>query len=163
MSIYDEQLAQLRSLLLGKTIKDIVAPNAMEGICKFIMEDGSAFRILATELGWWIEETVARPMDPYPSLTQLFDDYHNTWYLGRGSLDEEAEVEVVDDKLMVCSPSGASYCIALKSLSPWELQVVKDERGRKILARAATLGDCWRTLFSKGYDCPVDLVYEANQ
>jgi hypothetical protein len=58
MGLYndDEDIEQLRALLIGKTIKSIERSTAYEaGIAKFLMEDGVVFDLCGGDLGWWIE------------------------------------------------------------------------------------------------------------
>jgi hypothetical protein len=56
----NEMLQELRSRLVGKTILAIDPPRICEGICKITLTDGSAFKLCATDLGYWVEEVRKR-------------------------------------------------------------------------------------------------------
>jgi hypothetical protein len=49
-------LKKIQSLLVGRTILKIEPPDDDEQIFKFVLVDGSSFKLYATELGWWIDE-----------------------------------------------------------------------------------------------------------
>jgi hypothetical protein len=53
---YANKLKRLKELLEGKTVSRIEASTAREGLCKFVLSNGTAFELCANDLGFWIED-----------------------------------------------------------------------------------------------------------
>ena len=54
--LYGGNIKQLKELLEGKTISQIEASRASEGLCKFILSDGTSFDLCGNDLGFWVED-----------------------------------------------------------------------------------------------------------
>lgn len=164
-----ESFEKLKHLLEGKTISKIEPPEASEAICKFVMEDGSAFRLHATELGFWTEETIGIDNRFYKNLDQLIIDYDHYTYVLKPSYNYNLPAakivithdvfssEDVEEIINFIAPDNKSFSIKSKNLSKEELKIVRDPEGIKILSDAANMGVCWRMFFGKNYDCPEHL------
>ena len=59
MGLYGSAHPKLKKLLEGKKVLKVDPPDTDEAICKITMSDGVTFRLSATELGSWVEETGA--------------------------------------------------------------------------------------------------------
>src|SRR5271165_7683514 len=106
----DKPLKQLQSLLEGKTIQSIEPPNASEAICRFVLTDGTSFRLHATELGFWIEGKAG--VKGYEDLDALMEDYgHHTYNLfPKYNFDlPDATVNLKDTTLEVIAPDGKVF------------------------------------------------------
>lgn len=152
MGLYnnDTPLKQLQTLLEGKTISKIEEPNASEAIAKFVMADGSAFRLHATDLGFWIEET--RGANGYNSLDTLIRDYYHHAYRLGSFAAEVYRLNSIDDVLVFRSSDNTLFSIDISKLSKKELIIVSDKRGLEILGEAVGMGDMWKTFFQKNRD-----------
>jgi hypothetical protein len=51
----DEDMDELRKLMIGKKVVKIDEMNDYEGIAQFTMDDGTIFCLYSTEIGFWIE------------------------------------------------------------------------------------------------------------
>ena len=143
-------LQQLRSLLEGKTIAKIEEPGVSEAIAKFVMTDGSAFRLHATELGFWIEGTIASPDSDYPSLTALAVDYcHHAYSSNRDYDDTPATIVLENDRVAFFAPDDTAYSVKLTSLTATELNILHHQSSCKVLLDSLILGEAWTTLFLK--------------
>ena len=154
---------QLKSLLEGKTINAIEPVNSCESICKFVLTDGTAFSLCATELGFWIEMS-AGP-NGYQSLNDLITEYYNDivpdfqngW---NRSYVLPPMIDASNDSIIFLSPEGKTYSISRSNLTDWEKLILANDDGVAILADAAKeQGTTWRLYFSKNSDCPKELIW----
>jgi hypothetical protein len=114
------------------------------------MSDGSVFRLHATDLGFWVEDTIA-PEASYPSLDMLFREYeHHTYYMKEKT---PTEVEIAtfstqdpDLEVVITAPDGRVF----------KATVSKDSEDGQLLSRsnvvdrlkeAADLGNVWKFAF----------------
>ena len=154
-------LKELKTRLEGKTILRIDPPNAGEAICKFVLTDGSAFRLHATDLGYWVEE--AEGPNGYNSLNGLIIDYGHHMYnlLPKYDFDPpHAKITISsDDVIDFIAPDGKQFVICVKNLSDKEIAIISHPKGKKLLAEAAALGNYWRTAFRPHHndECPEEL------
>jgi hypothetical protein len=153
MGLYndDKTFKQLQTLLEGKTISKIEKPGTDEGIAKFVMADGNAFRLCATELGFWIEETMGT--NGYNSLDTLIMDYYNYAYICAYKLEAfyipDAKVSCGGGVLTFRAPDETLFCINTNKLSKEELLITTSERGLELLGESASIGDLWKSFFRK--------------
>lgn len=146
----NNQLSKLRSLLEGKTILKIEEPGASEAIAKFIMMDGSAFRLHATELGFWMEETISSNAGFYPSLTGLAIDYGHYMYnlMPHYNFNPPPANSIIeDDAVIFLSPDDKRWRIKLSSLSETEKNIIKHIDACFELCNSLLLGDMWMIPF----------------
>ena len=144
----DKTLDKLRKLLEGKTIAKIEPPNASEAICRFVLTDGTAFRLHATDLGYWMEETEGP--NGYQSLHGLLTDYghHSNSLLSQYNFDPPDAVIVREDKEVKFSAAdGKIFSISWDKLLPLEQKIINNPVGIKLLAEAAAMGDAWKIIF----------------
>jgi hypothetical protein len=151
MSNNDKDFQTIKQAFLGKTVVSVDPPEADEAIAKFTMSDGSCFRLHATDLGYWIEQTVGVGQ-PYKSLETLFVDYYHCANV------QEPTVEITPASLMLVSPAGNTFRIHRSCLNEWENKVVSHPQAEDLLAFAAVMGDVWRIVFSVQYGCPEELA-----
>lgn len=152
----DNIVKQLSDLLVGKTIERIENPNASEAIAKFVMTDGTAFRLHATNLGAWIEKTVAKNKDDlYSSLTDLIADYDYE--------TKEPPIYYDEEPIRFVAPNGKQFRINHSALTQQEGKIIELSDGLALLLEAFSMGDCWKLFFRKGYlgtkNIPSDLFY----
>jgi hypothetical protein len=180
-----DPLEKLRLLLEGKTILKVEKPNAPEAICKFVLSDGTAFRLHATDLGFWIEGSV-HDDGVYNNLTDLLVDYSNHTRFIEHEKNREIEdhfnydvpegayyesppanifINIDADQNYQClfiAPDGKEFRGNIYSFSEYEkkLFLFSKGKGKEILSEAAILGNAWTLLFSKNNeDCPAELCY----
>jgi hypothetical protein len=156
-----DALKDLQDRLVGKRIVAVEPANATEGVCLFKTDDGQSFRLHATDLGFWTEDTVGED-GYYPSLHALMVEYsyHNHDISpGYNYNPPDAKAVFKDGVLTVRSPKKREFKIREAKLTPWELTVAKDKAGPRLLGFAALMGDAWRTPFTGSYEgCPKRLV-----
>lgn len=141
---------KLKSLLENKKIIKVEDPKVSECICKFTMEDGSSFRLHATDLGFWIEETVSNNNE-YQSLNSLMNDINK---LSDSYNQEKAEIIKFNNKF-IFSLLNKDYIIDEKNLSEKEKFILNSDIGKNILIDAIETGPFWKSRFSSyNDDCP---------
>lgn len=156
-----KQLKQLQSLLEGKTIAAIEKPNAAEAIAKFVLTDGTAFRLHATELGFWIETTAG--VEGYNSLDDIMTDYGHYTYdlIPKYKFDlPDAIVNMNGFILEVIAPDGKVFTADTTKFNAYDQSIVNHPEGRKILAMYAAMGDMYATGFTTYINptCPKELI-----
>lgn len=145
-------LEELRFRLEGKTILKIEEPNAAESICKFILSDGSAFRLHATDLGFWMENTVGT--QGYQSLNDLIIDYeHSVYYLTSTYPfgPPPAKLSIDGDKLVFTSPNGKLFEIERSKLTDIENNIINNPEVLPVLLDSFISGYYWKTFFTPRY------------
>jgi len=148
---------ELASLMVGKTVIAVDPPCAGEAVAKFTLSDGTSFRLHATELGAWVEKTVASG-GLYRSLDFMYRDY------GHYTL-EEPEVALIDGRLVLEAPDGTQFIGVVDSFPEEDRKVVAHSKGFPLIAFAAQLGPMWRAAFSPKYYpdlCPLELARESG-
>jgi len=142
----EKELDQLRKLLEGKTIQKIDPATLDESICKFILTDGTAFILCATELGFWIKETAG--ITGYKSLDALMSDYgdhiYNADSKNKAFTEENAKIDIINNIIIFTSPFNKEFHIALSNLSKNEQKLINHKTGKKLLERMASSGYFWR-------------------
>src|SRR5271165_621276 len=153
---------ELQSLLEGKTISAIEPPNASEAIAKFVLTDGTAFRLHATDLGFWIEKTAGTK--GYPSLDAMMTDYyHHVSSLREYNGDfPDALVNLNGNILEVVSPDGKTFTADITKFKEYDRRIATHPEGRKILAYGAIMGDMYLMYFLEKNNptCPKELIKE---
>lgn len=158
-----KELNNLRTRLIGKDIESIEPPDAGEAICKFVMADGSAFRLHATDLGFWIEDTVATPENLYPSIENLQRDFEYHTHSISPNYDFEIEEPkiTIDDLVLILSVEamdGRIFKADITKFNKWELLVCNHPKGLKLLSSSLTNFLYWKSAFNdKNDDCPKEL------
>jgi hypothetical protein len=148
-----EQLTKLKTLLEGKTIRSVEEATIDEGVCRITTTEGSCFTLCATDLGFWVRETVCAGV-PYKSLGVMFSNYDDL-ILSASSLEDAPTLVVVSgNTLRVTTPLGKVFEVDIDALSDWEKRVVRHRNGAKIISLACQLGDMWKCLFKnpEAYD-----------
>jgi hypothetical protein len=149
----DSDLQELQTRMVGKTVVSVSPPGADEAICKFTMSDGTAFRLHATELGYWVEDTVGKD-ELYSDLKALLVDACHFSYDNKDHL-----VASVEGDSLKIDIDGIFLEGDITKFSPWEQKVCRHPQGPSLLAVAATMGGFWETVFSASdCECPPELV-----
>lgn len=150
-----DRLADLKKLLEGKTVLRVEEPLAPECICKITLTDGTAFRLFATDLGFWMQETVAEG-GPYKSLSMLFMDVNNFMYT-QSTDGYETEVSVEGDTLKVLA-SGKTFEVSIPSLDEWGQKVCRHASRDQLIRSSCELGELYNIVFKEDNDlCPPEL------
>ena len=159
-----EEFEELKKRMEGKTVVSVEPPNAREAICKFVLSDGSAFRLHATELGFWMEDTVAKTGQKYTNLSALCTDCgeeHSEYCFRMNNYNSTPEVKIKNNILIVTfdTVNGKKTLQGdITKFSDWEKKVCLHKKGLKLLSEAMVLGDLWTMVFSKHDDrCPKEL------
>ena len=121
----EKALDKLKKLLEGKTVIAVDPPNAREAICRLTLSDGTAFRLHATDLGFWTEATAASD-GRYHSLNALAIDYGNHHYELEPQYDFDTphpKIAVDGDVFHVEAPDGRVFEGNLTSFTEWEQEV----------------------------------------
>jgi len=153
----NDSFQQLKTLLEGRTVLKVEPPNAAEAIAKITMASGVAFRLHATDLGFWIEMTT-KDGTGYPSLdTLLTDYYHHTRDSGSG----DPVVLLNGDDLEVIADDGRVFSGYVPNFPEWHQKIAHSTEGRKLLEKSACLGDTWKIMFNeKSDECPPELYWK---
>ena len=156
MKNQDALLEKLRSLLEGQKILQVLPPEASEAICKFVLENGVAFRLHANDLGFWIEETVSSQDQIYHNLDTLINDCYQYYPQGICPI-------TIENGIMIVSASdGTKFRGDISSFSDWEQLILNDQEGLFILQEYILLGDIWKLGFQKDR-CSDHLVYRPTE
>jgi hypothetical protein len=143
--------SSLKEYFEGKTVVSVDPPEAPEAIAKFTMSDGKAFRLHATDLGYWIEETI--PSDgSHLGFDSLFNDYGHHYYnlQPQYGFDTPYPSITVDGRvLQVVAADGRVFKGDTNKFSLWEQFVCKHPDGLKLLVFASEMGDMWKTVFCR--------------
>ena len=158
----EDVLKKLQQKLEGQTIRAIEPGGVSESICTFVLADGKRFRLCATDLGFWIEDTVAEG-GLYDDLTALLRDYyHHAYGLAEAYKFNvpEPKVSFSEGVLELRAPDGKVFRGLVASFKDEDQRLVHHNEGFKIIATSAELGDAWASLLShKTYPniCPPEL------
>jgi hypothetical protein len=146
-------LDKLKCLLEGKTILQILPANkSTECICQFVLTDGSSFRLCATDLGFWVEETAGSD-GIYRSLDSLFIDYSNHIHHTYGVYSlVSAIIEIDNNTILVSAPDGNIFCGNIFLFPKEDQDLLKDTNKVKSMSEAAVFGNYWRMCLSDNYD-----------
>jgi hypothetical protein len=151
----------LQSYFVGKTIQAVEPPDASACIARFILTDGTAFRLHATDLGYWIEDTA--PKDgAYRSFNAAVIDYTHHMYSFKEYDVPLPKVEITDGTIWITAPDERSFVIERKFLSEWEQKVANHPKGKELIVKAVAVGDYWRSIFFKENGCPKEIALEHN-
>lgn len=138
-------IEDLQDRLVGKIISAIEPSNGLEALCKFVMSDGSSFRLHATDLGAWIEEDI-KSDGFYPDINSLAQAVHNYRYRLSTTIPS-VSAEIVSDVIMIDVCNGELFRIKRSSKDEWENKILKHPDVCKFLPRALEFGDMWKTFF----------------
>ena len=157
----DDAFEKLKLAFENKTVVKVERANSPESIAKFIMTDKSAFILFATDLGYWIEGTIAHHSMKYTSLDMMIRDCYGYNYVK--SLND-IYVSVAGDIVTFTCEDSHTFEGKVSSFSGKEQLVFKSEKGIEILKEAVSLGEGWRIFFSKEYfeECPDELVFKFD-
>jgi len=155
-------LKKLQLRLEGQTIRAIEPGNAPESICTFVLADGKRFRLHATDLGFWTEDTVGAE-GTYDDLTGLMTDYQNhTYDLAPAYKFDlpEPKVSFSEGVLELTAPDGKSFRGTVANFKDEDQRLVHHKEGFRIIASSAEMGNAWMTFLNhKMYPdiCPPEL------
>ena len=139
---------KLKEAFEGRTIIAVEPANAQEAICCFKLSDGKAWRLHATDLGYWLEETAG--FEGYSSLTNLLTDYghHVYWLLTKYDYElPDARIKILENDITVTAPDDKVYTIAKSKCSEAELKILNHPEGLKLMEKSAELGNSWKLDF----------------
>ena len=149
---------ELKNKMEGKVVIAVESSEICEVICKFVMSDGNAFRLHATDLGFWLEDTIVVG-DKYNSFDMIFRDYHYHHYNLGHKYDYDVpnpKIVIKNNTLIIKAVDGKIFEADINLLSEWECNVITHPRGIELITVAATFGDMWKIIF-KEEDCPLEL------
>lgn len=149
---------KLKLALEGKTILAVEPGNAPESICCFKLSDGKSWRLFATDLGYWIEETAG--FEGYTKLDNLIRDYyyHVYWLAPKYEYDlPNAQVEIFEEQINITAPEGKIFTIDKSKCSDNEMKILNHPVGLEIFKKAIGIGDMWALDFRNNDDCPEEL------
>jgi hypothetical protein len=121
-------------------IVEISDPHIAESVAMFTLSDGSSFRLHATDLGAWIEETVPVGTS-YRSLHDLLTDYYHHQYALGSPLAEP--IVTVEGDLLELQGEGRSFKGTISSFASEDQKLVRHTKGPALLAACATMGNLW--------------------
>lgn len=158
-------LERLNQLLTGRTIrkvqptKDALCELTNGSLCALTLDNGQVVTIYSTDPHAWIRVTKD---DYYESLNDLFEAYHedHKYYetQNQGEPTPKPSIQEEKDHFVLSHPYGETYQIKTRSLSQWELTVLRDPEGKKRLLSAPVLDRYWSNLFFHRSDCPIHLI-----
>lgn len=157
-----DKLDDLRTRMVGKSVVSIEPPGVSEAICKFIMDDGSAFRLHATELGFWIEDTVATSETLYSNLDGLHKDFeHHTWGIPNYDFETKGpKIVVINNTLIVETNDGRQFKADITKFNKWERSICSHSKGLKLLKSSLINFLNWKLNFSdRNKKCPKELYF----
>jgi hypothetical protein len=88
---------KLKSLLEGKTVLKVLPPNASECICVIETSDNIAFRLHATDLGYWIEETSTSD-GIYKNIESFLKDCSNHYFELGNDFSQEVPTPILTEQ-----------------------------------------------------------------
>jgi hypothetical protein len=159
----NNNLKQLKEALEGKTVLEILPGEAVESICRFVLSNNKTYRLYATDLGFWIEET--KGSNGYPSLKSLVQDYsaytYNDPYVERDSNGFYHKtipfVSLNETLLNIIAPNGKTFSIEINKLSDSELKIIDDPVGCILFAKNIEMGEDWQYYIELDENCPKEL------
>lgn len=140
----DEAFELLKNNLEGKTIKRIDPSNAEAGICKFVLDDDTVFRLHANDLGYWIEDCIHED-GQYKSLTALINDIYNENISLFNKSKNFVKINNNNDIYTFSTKSNKQYMIDFNCLKDFEKDIIKNKKKR--LEEASELGQFWAAAF----------------
>jgi hypothetical protein len=164
-------LARLKERLEGKTVVSVEDSDASEVIAKFTMSDGTAFRLHATDLGYWVEDTVSGN-GRYRSFEAIFLDVgrHQDGLQPQHDFRAPSPVAEIDGLVLrITTVDGRTFEGDMSKFTDWERLVCEHPRGPWLIAFASEQGVMWKTAFhSRDWDsvdpeyrCPAELTLLA--
>jgi hypothetical protein len=157
--MYGNPFEDLKSRLEGKTVIKIEDPCMREVICKFVLSDGTAFRLHATDLGYWIEETEG--VNGYSSLHSLLTDYGRHIYEAYGYKESpDAKIVISGSVVEFSAPDGKVFMGDVSKFSEYEQKLLSDPRPIKVLEHCAACGDMWSIGFGKTSTLPEEFRFK---
>lgn len=160
----NKALEKLKQYLEGKTVISVDPPEASEAICKLTLSDGTAFRLHATDLGFWIEETSASN-GKYHSLPALFLDFGHHQYNLEPKFEFDTpppKVSVKGNTIEVVAADERLFEVEIGRLGEWEQEMCKHPKAPELLASAITLNEMWKIAFSPRNEvCPPELYHPS--
>lgn len=145
----NKQFLKLQDLMQGKTVISVESAIGEGGIATFKMSDGNVFRIHATDLGFWIEET-ANTSGEYTIFNNLLIDMYRHFYslqFDNKYSTPNPSVVKLDDLLMFEFIDGKIFEFKYKYLSDFSKEILSLPEGIDIFADMVTLGDCCNLVF----------------
>jgi uncharacterized membrane protein len=144
-----KSLEDLKKRMEGKTVIRVDPPEATEAICRFHMSDGSVFRLHATDLGFWVEDTIA-PEAAYTVLDMMFRDYEHHVYHMEGKTPTKVAInfsaEGSDIEVVIEAPDGRIFKASVSKYSSDRILLERHD-AIDLLPFAAEMGDMWRMAF----------------
>ena len=138
---------ELKRLLEGQTVLQICKTNSPEGICEFHLSNGTAFKLFATELGYWTRITTVN--DEYHNLNDLILDYAE--YCDDVGVSDLLQDISIDKKAKTLSIKTChkSFTIKLSYLNNVEKNIINNKFALETLKQSIECGDMWKCFFSK--------------
>lgn len=154
----------LSQLLVNKNVVAVELTDVGEGdVALFVLSDGTRFRIHATDLGAWVEETEFTD-GLYRSLNALIVDYHHHTY----RLAPKYNFDLPKPKVTFCeegileleAPDGRIFRGKVSAFAEEDQRLVCHSSGSEILASVADSGNIWTSFLNhKRFPdlCPIEL------
>jgi hypothetical protein len=158
---WDEHLAPLRERLVGKTIEALEPPDCRDAICRVDLSDGTSFRLHATDLGFWVEDTV-RSGGMYRSIGAACGDYGRHHYALESASNFKKKIRGPKvlagiDVIEAIAPDGREFRISVLDLPAWDRKVAGHPKGLKLIAKALFMGSMWNLAFFERSGCPSEI------
>lgn len=151
-------MIELKEKLEGKTVKLVEPIIDKECICRFVLTDGTSFRLYATDLGAWIEDDVNVDGITYNSLNSLIRAYEIKF-------DDSKPNILNDGEYLVISHGDKVFRVRLCYLSIHETTIINHKIGLGLLAEAIIQGDWWTGYFCngifRGKNIPDELIFKT--
>jgi hypothetical protein len=157
---------KLKETFEGKTILEVLPADTIECMCRFVFSDGSAIRLFANDLGYWVEATLAKPDDNYLSLNSLMVDYgHHIYHLmPRYNFDlPDAIIAISNNIIEVMAPDERIFKGDISYFSDKEKLILSNKDAIKMLASSAAMGDMWKSYFiqqNNSLNLPKELLFD---
>lgn len=134
---------ELSKLLVGKKVEKVEKAGVAESIALFTMEDGTKFRLHATDLGAWVEHLGTS--DLLVSLDLVIREYCNHSY--HNKVRESAPTVTVENGILtIIDNEGKKTKGKISSFSKEDQELANHPEGPTIIAYIAPCGDFWRPL-----------------
>lgn len=148
---------ELSQLLIGKKVVKVERAGIAETIALFTMEDGTKFRLHATDLGAWIEHLGTN--DLLGSLDLVIREYCHHSYHNKVR-ESVPTVTVENGVLIIVDNEGKTTKGKISSFSKEDQELANHPEGPNVIAHIAPCGDFWRPLLrakDKPDFCPKEL------
>jgi len=134
---------ELSKLLIGKKVAKVERAGVAESIALFTMEDGTKFRLHATDLGAWIEHLGTN--DLLESLDLVIREYcHHSYY---NKVRESAPTVTVENGVLtIVDNEGKKTKGKISAFSKEDQELANHPDGPTIISYVAPCGEFWTSI-----------------